>query len=359
MTTPPRKHRIGCRIVRLIRKPTRVTVTVNIRLLQRLRDAQGHFVPVAELGDGEALDAVRSDLAELERFGFVLESHPYRGVAYRGPAVRLCPDQIEHELGTRRVGRRIAVWNRVISTNDLAAHAAASTANEGLVILAEEQTAGRGRRGRRWTAPASSSLLMSVLLFPSDSLAEAGWLTALGAVAVSEVVTAWTGLDARIKWPNDVRIAGQKIAGILVERGDGAVIGIGLNANIARTDFPAELHDTATSLRILTGETVDRSELARALIRRIDDWYDRGWSDGPDALNPAWRDRSEHLGRMVQVATPSGSHVGRLIDLDLKRGLTLAESEPGGPARQLAVRDVLTLTPYPESPGTNSRIDVP
>jgi BirA family biotin operon repressor/biotin-[acetyl-CoA-carboxylase] ligase len=296
-------------------------------------------------------------LDELERFGFVFESHPYRGIAYRGPATRLCPDQIEHELGTRRVGRRIAVWNRVVSTNDLAAHAAASTANEGLVILAEEQTAGRGRRGRQWVAPASSSLLMSVLLFPSEGLAEAGWLTALGAVAVAEVVAAWTGLDARIKWPNDVRIAGRKIAGILVERGDGAVIGVGLNANASLDDFPEELHETATSLRILMGEPVDRSELARALIRRLDDWYDRGRSLGPDALNPAWRDRSEHLGRMVRVATPSGAYVGRLVDLDLRRGLTLAnpgspsEADRNGLERRFSVRDVLALTPCDDGPG--------
>lgn len=296
------------------------------------------------------LDSVRADLAELERFGFVLESHPYQGVAYRGPATRLCPDQIEHELGTRRVGRRVAVWNRVVSTNDLAAHAAASTANEGLVILAEEQTAGRGRRGRHWLAPASSSLLMSVLLFPTGPLAEAGWLTALGAVAVAEVVAAWTGLDARIKWPNDVRIAGRKIAGILVERGEGAVIGIGLNANIGRAELPEDLHGTATSIRILTGEAVDRSELARALIQRIDDWYDRGWALGPDSLNPAWRDRSEHLGQRVQVTTPSGTHVGRLVDLDLRRGLTLADLEATAGDRQVSVRDVLALTPCPDSP---------
>ncbi|WP_254053506.1 biotin--[acetyl-CoA-carboxylase] ligase [Singulisphaera sp. GP187] len=334
---------------------------MNIPLLHRLRDAQGAFVSIAELGDGEAFDSVQTDLDELERFGFVLESHPYRGVAYRGPAARLCPDQIEHELGTRRVGRRIAVWNRVISTNDLAANAAASKANEGLVILAEEQTAGRGRRGRQWVAPTGSSLLMSVLLFPSESLAEAGWLTALGAVAVAEVVAAWTGLDARIKWPNDVRIAGRKIAGILVERGEGAVIGIGLNANLSQADFPTELHETATSLRILMGETVDRSELVRALIRRLDAWYDRGWSLGPDALNPAWRDRSEHLGQMVEVATPSGSHVGRLVDLDLRRGLTLAESDQDGRARQFSIRDVLTLTPCNDGagPGPNAPIVAP
>jgi BirA family biotin operon repressor/biotin-[acetyl-CoA-carboxylase] ligase len=99
------------------------------------------------------------------------------------------------------------------STNDLAARGAGSIANEGLVVLAEEQTAGRGRRGRAWTAPAGTSLLMSVLLFPPEQAADPGWLTAQAAIAVVEVVAAWSGRDARIKWPNDVRVDGRKIAG--------------------------------------------------------------------------------------------------------------------------------------------------
>ena len=97
--------------------------------------------------------AVWRNLEALERFGYRIERHPYLGAAYMGPAARLCPDQIEHGLATRRIGRRIAVWNRAGSTNDLAARAGLNRANDGLVVLAEEQTAGRGRRGRRWTAP--------------------------------------------------------------------------------------------------------------------------------------------------------------------------------------------------------------
>jgi BirA family biotin operon repressor/biotin-[acetyl-CoA-carboxylase] ligase len=316
---------------------------VNIPLLRRLRDAQGAYVPLAELGS--RLDEVRADLDELERFGFVLERHPYRGVAYREPAHRLCPDQLEHELGTVRIGRRIAVWNRVASTNDLAARAAGSAANEGLVVLAEEQTSGRGRRGRSWLAPAGSSVLMSVLLFPPGSLAEVGWLTALGAVAAAEVVSAWTGLDARIKWPNDVRVDGKKIAGVLVERGEGAVIGIGLNANLEAADFPDGLRESATALRILTGERADRTELVRALLQRLDHWYGRGCSQGPESLNAPWRDRSEHLGRLVRVETRSGPIVGRLEDLDLRHGLTLS-LRPGG-MLPVSGRDVLALEAEP------------
>lgn len=312
---------------------------LNIPLLHRLRDARGAFVPLAELG--EPLDAVRADLDALERFGFVIERHPYRGAAYREPATRLCPDQIEHALDPRRVGRRVTVWSRVGSTNDLAARAAGSAANEGLVVLAEEQAAGRGRRGRTWVAPPCSSILMSVLLFPPGPLDEVAWLTALGAVAVAEVVAETTGLDARIKWPNDVRVAGKKVAGVLVERGAGAVIGIGLNANAVAADFADGLAGSASSLRILTGSQVDRSELARALILRLDHWYDQAWSLGPSSLDRPWRDRSEHLGAVVRVETRTGSIVGRLDDLDLRRGLSLTTAE--GHVASVASGDIVAL----------------
>ena len=256
-------------------------------LLERLRDAAGQFVSLAELGREPS--RVWDDLEALGAFGYQIEHHPYLGAAYRGPAPRLCPDQIEHRLGTRRIGRRIAVWNRVGSTNDLAARAASTMANDGLVVLAEEQTAGRGQRGRLWTVPPRSSILMSVLLFPPPDLAPLGpeaaagcaWLTALAAVATAELVSSWTGRDARIKWPNDVRVSGLKVAGILVERAlsppcharadldqghsaPGVVIGIGLNANIDLEAFPPELRQRATSVKILSGGAVDRSVRAGA-----------------------------------------------------------------------------------------------
>jgi BirA family biotin operon repressor/biotin-[acetyl-CoA-carboxylase] ligase len=318
---------------------------VNIPLLRRLRDAQGAFVPLAELGTNR--EGLRRDLDELVAFGFAIEWHPYLGVAYQGPAERLCPDQIEDDLGTRRVGRRIAVWNRVTSTNDLAARAALSTANDGLIVLAEEQSAGRGSRGRVWSAPARSSILMSVLLFPPPHLTDSAWLTALGAVTAAEVVAEWTGCAAKIKWPNDVRVEGRKVAGILVERGRGpglgAVIGIGLNANIAPGEFRGELQTTATSLQVLLRRRVDRSELARALIRRLDDHYEQGHVRGAESLNTPWSQRSEHRHRTVRVSTRQGPSHGRLEDLDLQRGLTLQRRD--GQRCLITIPDILALDP--------------
>jgi BirA family transcriptional regulator, biotin operon repressor / biotin---[acetyl-CoA-carboxylase] ligase len=280
-----------------------------------------------------------ADFDELEAFGFQFERSADRWIAYRGPSSRLCPDQIEWELGTRVIGRRIAVWHRVTSTNDLAARAAVSASNDGLVILAEEQTGGRGRRGRSWSSPASSSILMSVLLFPKPPMDDLGWLTALGAVAVAEVVSSIDGLEARIKWPNDVRVDGRKLAGILVERGQGTVLGIGLNVNVA--EFPDEIRESATSLQRLLGRPLDRSEIARALIRRLDFHHAQAMESGPDSLNEPYRRLSEHFGREVEVGTTSGLLSGRLVGLDLRAGLALELA--GGEIRKVGARDVAAI----------------
>ena len=242
-------------------------------------------------------------------------------------------------MNSRIIGRRVAVWSKVASTNDLAAQAASSSANHGLVILAEEQTSGRGRRGQAWTSPPGSSILMSVLLFPTSALDDLAWLTALGAVAVAEVVTRLAGLDARIKWPNDVRVGGRKLAGVLVERGQGTVLGIGLNVNV--DEFPGEIRDSATSLQRLLGRPLDRSEVARALIQRLDFHHNQAMISGADSLNDPYRKLSEHLGRQVEVTTTTETLIGRLFDLDLRTGLTLKLSE--GEDRRIVGRDVVAI----------------
>jgi biotin-(acetyl-CoA carboxylase) ligase len=193
-------------------------------------------------------------------------------------------------------------------------------------------------------------------------------LTALGAIATAEVVSSWTGQSARIKWPNDVRVKNRKIAGILVESALapnqalasprhtpdpawGAVIGVGLNANLVHEDFPPELAALATSLQIERGgDRVDRSELVRDLIRRLDHWYDLSRANGPETLNAAWCQRSEHLGRLVKVATPSAHLVGRLIDLDVRFGVTLELSSIASVPNQVAARQQSSKLAGPGSP---------
>lgn len=323
---------------------------LNIPLLDRLREAAGAFVALADLpGDPAA------DVPALAAFGFDLDRREDGAVAYRGPSPRLCPDQIEHQLGTSRIGRRVAVWRRIGSTNDAAARGAATPANDGLVVMAEEQTAGRGRRGRAFVAPAGSSLLTSILLFPPDDVAPGGaaWLTVLAAVAVAELVSERTGRPGLVKWPNDVRVDGRKICGVLVERSlrpadaDGprsaAVVGIGLNVNVPEAAFPPAVRDKATSLAILAGRDFDRSELARDLLRRLDRRYDETLREGPASLSAAWRDRCEHLGRPVRILTSAETPEGTLADVDLQSGLTLTASN--GTPTVVPLDAVLALEP--------------
>ena len=316
---------------------------MNVELLRRLKAAAGDFVPSGALGGTP--ESVARDVDEWSRFGYELERHPYLGVAYRGPAERLCPDLMEHGLVTQCVGKRIAVWEQVSSTNDVAARAAHSRANEGLVVLADSQSAGRGRRGNTWTAPAGSSVLMSILLFPDRPLDDPTWLTALGAVATADVVASVTCRPAQIKWPNDVRVDGRKVAGILVERNAGSILGIGINVNLTVDEFPPELRQTAVSLRIVRGERLDRSEIARDLIEHIDRLYEEGRARGPGALSARWRDRLEAMGRHVQIQALDGDIEGRLVDADLTTGLRLAH--PDGSTRGITLSEIQAVRECP------------
>lgn len=310
---------------------------MNVGLWERLVAADGAFLTIDDLGSDVG------DLDELEALGYAIERHPYAGVSYRGPSRRLVVDQIERPPTPAHVGRRVAVWSRVGSTNDLAARAASSRANDGLVVLAEEQTAGRGSRGRRWVAPAGSSILLSALLFPPGPLVDAAWLTALGAVATAEAVEAVAGLEARIKWPNDVRVGGRKVAGVLVERGAAAVIGIGLNVSGEPGEADPSLAASAASLESLGSRGLDRSEIARRLILRLDEHYVRGLAEGPGPLVAAWRGRLELMGREVRVETAEGWVEGRLVDIDPSLGLVLEGL--GGVRLPLAGPTVRSLGP--------------
>ena len=188
------------------------------------------------------------------------------------------------------VGREILVFEETDSTNDLAARAGQDGVPEGLVIFAESQRAGRGRLGRKWVSPPGRNLLCSTLLRPEVVPAER-WpeLTFCAALAVAETAERFTGLRARIKWPNDVLLAGRKVAGILLEchhgHGPGfVVVGIGLNVLQTEKDFPPELRERAGSLSMSRAEggnipELERREVAASLLARLEALYAR-WPTG-------------------------------------------------------------------------------
>jgi BirA family biotin operon repressor/biotin-[acetyl-CoA-carboxylase] ligase len=202
---------------------------------------------------------------------------------------RLIADQLQAALPCSIVGRNIIVLEQTGSTNDAifqiaspqgaAVSSPPSLVDEGLVLFAEHQTAGRGQRGNRWESTAGKGLWFSILLRPEIQLSDSGRLTIWAIEAISDVIRSALGLEPAIKLPNDIQLDGQKVAGVLVEmRAQNnaphlAVIGIGINVNQSRDDFPVELQDRAISLAMALGRQVDRQNLALALLRNLDLTY--------------------------------------------------------------------------------------
>jgi BirA family transcriptional regulator, biotin operon repressor / biotin---[acetyl-CoA-carboxylase] ligase len=219
------------------------------------------------------------------------------------------------QLDTSCIGRRVLVFDRLDSTNNFAQAYADDPANDGLVVLADEQTAGRGQHGRTWTCPGGAGVLMSVLIFPPAALQRAAILTAWAAVSVCELIRQTTGLEANIKWPNDVLISGRKVCGILIEQTRGAVVGIGLNVNQPAKYFEASGLTEGTSLAAVARRQYVCRDIARQLIETMDVEYGRLCQGDVGTLEAKWQQRFGLLGRRVEIATATQVFSGLLRSL--------------------------------------------
>jgi BirA family biotin operon repressor/biotin-[acetyl-CoA-carboxylase] ligase len=251
----------------------------------------------------------------------------------------------EWQLETRRLGRRVLVYDRVDSTSTRAEALAGDPANDGVAVLAAEQTVGRGQYGRSWQCPGGAGVLLSVLLFPTLPLRRAPVLAAWAAVSVCELIRQITGLQARIKWPNDVLMHGKKVCGILIEQGRATVAGIGLNVNQPVACFEEAGLPLATSLAIVTGQTRDNMAVARQLLGELDDQYDRLCAGDLGPLEECWKWRLGLLGKTVAAEGLKEVVQGRLRDVTFD---TVELEAPDGSLRRLspeAVRHLYPVTP--------------
>ncbi|MDX2594025.1 MULTISPECIES: biotin--[acetyl-CoA-carboxylase] ligase [Streptomyces] len=247
----------------------------------------------------------------------------------------------------------VELVQRTGSTNsDLVAKAVAGTVGEGAVLVAEEQTAGRGRLDRQWTAPARSGLFFSVLLRPVEvPVARWGWLPLLTGVAVATGLSRAAGVDTALKWPNDllVKVGGEerKAGGILAERaGDGGVVvGVGLNVTLRASELPVP---TAGSLVLAGAVTTDRDPLLRAVLRSLEEWYGRWRDAGGDparsGLQETYAAGCATLGRAVRAELPGErSIVGEAVAVDGDGRLVIATGE--GVQEPVGAGDIVHLRP--------------
>ena len=228
------------------------------------------------------------------------------------PDSPLSLETIRAHLKTRTIGSALSVHDEVDSTNRLLADRARAGASHGTVVVAESQTAGRGRLGRPWISPRGVNLYASILLTQSQAPPVLSWIPLLTAIAVVRAINLLTGVHVTVKWPNDVMVLrdgeGRKLAGILVEAigsgpsGErGVVVGIGINVNMPAEAFPKDLRASATSLLIETGRPVERAPLLAALLGELEHLYGQLCDQGTGGIAAAYETICATLGKRVRV----------------------------------------------------------
>ncbi|MCZ6680313.1 MAG: biotin--[acetyl-CoA-carboxylase] ligase [Candidatus Poribacteria bacterium] len=263
-------------------------------------------------------------------------------------------------LQTQIVGQEIEIYDQLSSTNDLALQRGIEGGREGTLILAEHQTGGRGRQGRRWHAPPGSSILASLILRHRLLANQIGLPNLIGALAIAAAIRELTNLPAQIKWPNDVLIHDKKVSGVLTEleydqdHQPFFVMGFGVNVNTLPADFPNELWASATSLRIEAGREISRVLLIQAILSQIEKNY-LCLKCGKIASIIAEANRLLYIqGKWIQIETPAGIFDGVVEKIDLDGGILL--QNVSGDRRKLWVGEVIHTRSENQAIGNSNKM---
>lgn len=319
------------------------------RVLEALRRADGRTCSGAALSSHHGISRAQiwKDVERLRARGYRIDAVPGGGYRLVDVPDRLYPEEIQQGLATRWLAREIHHFEETDSTNRVALELAGQGAEHGVTVVAEAQSAGRGRLGRSFFSPAHRNLYSSTVLRPAISLAEApAWILA-SAVAVADAVAETVGDDdaVEIKWPNDVLLGGRKTCGILMELGAEAtrvawlVLGIGVNLNVDPAGFPEAFRAHATSLAAFRGAPVSRADFARRLYERLETTLDACATGGFRGIMPRFEARFRMKGRRVTVRELDGSErTGRVRGTDAD-GALLLETD-GGRVQRFVAGDV-------------------
>ncbi|MFH1407341.1 MAG: biotin--[acetyl-CoA-carboxylase] ligase [Candidatus Omnitrophota bacterium] len=287
--------------------------------------------------------AVHKHVEKLRTEGYDILAVPHLGYKLVKIPDKLTGEEISWKLGTKIIGNKIYSYQKTASTMDIAHKLAQSHTAEGTCIFAEEQTKGRGRMQRHWISPKGDGIYFSVVLYPDMPAQEAPKITLMTAVSVALAIRKITPLMPLIKWPNDILINGKKVCGILTEmeaEPDAmryVVLGIGVNANTKKEDLPK----TASSLKEQLGSSVSRIELAKELLRELDENYALFKKEGFRKIIKLWREYSSTLGLRLRVMSHGRKVEGHAMDVD-ESGALLVRLDSGFIERVLA-GDVVIL----------------
>lgn len=301
------------------------------QILTALEQAGGKYVSGEQLSEdlGVSRTAVWKQIKILRGLGYRITASPRFGYLLLGTPDLLYPRELRKGLGTRNFGKEIYHFHRVGSTNQVALDLARKGYPEGTVVIAEEQTAARGRWRRAWFSPPEAGICLSLILRPALVPMQIPQVTLVTGVSCARAIHKRLGLRPGIKWPNDLLLDGAKFGGILVEMEATAeqvyylVVGIGINVNHEKADFPPELQGSATSLRLVTGTRLRRLPLVQELLELIEKDYDEFCRDGFIGLRERWLEYEVTLGKTVCVRLGETELIGEAYDLNLDGSLLL------------------------------------
>lgn len=294
-------------------------------LLQYLKKERGAWISGELLSNEMSVSraAIWKHVRKLKQEGYIIRSSPKKGYLLSRNSDLLLPTEIRDGLGTRVFGKTdLHYFREVDSTNMKAKDLADAGAPEGTVVIAESQTAGRGRRGRSWFSSSGHGIYATLILRPAMPPIGTPRITLMAAVAVAEAILSLVTLDVKIKWPNDILVRGKKLSGILTEIAmemdavNYIVVGFGLNVNTPIADFPKELREKATSIFIETGEQLSRIKLVRACLEQFEKYYKMFKENEFSFIMHRWKQLSDIIGKKIMVDVVGQEHRGEVVDID-------------------------------------------
>lgn len=277
--------------------------------------------------------AVWKVIDQLKKEGYQIEAVRNKGYRLIDSPDVMSKAEIESLMDTKWAGSNVVYYDEIDSTNNRAKEAGDNKAPHGTLFVADMQVAGKGRRGRVWQSPAGSSIYMTILLYPEIPPLKAPQLTLVMAIAVAEGIKEVTGLDTKIKWPNDIVVNGRKICGILTEMSteidyiNHVVIGAGINVN--QDDFPEDIRKTASSLKMELGKQVKRSELIAAIMKSFEKDYEIFVkTEDLSGLQELYNSMLVNLDRDVKVLEPGNEYEAHALGIN-KTGELIVRTPEG------------------------------
>src|SRR5660397_28687 len=307
-------------------------MTIKDKILEKLIKNKGKSISGEQLASELSVSrtAIWKHIKVLKDEGYMINSSTNIGYSLNETPDMLTSGEIKAGLRTKVIGKDIKYFKETESTN-IIAREIASSVDEGTVVIAESQTSGRGRLGRKWISP-EGGIWLSIILKPRIEPVYAPRITLLAGVSVAKTMQGF-GLPAKIKWPNDILVNGKKVCGILTEIGaevdiiDYLVVGIGIDANVDTGTFPEEFRDNSTSLEKEMGHKINRVEFVQKLLEEFETDYTKFQENGFPQILQEWRNMSATIGQWVKITAQARTIYGEAVGVDNEGALIVETAE--------------------------------